>query len=66
MMKLKESRDTSIIEEVRAAKYEIAAGHDFDVSSIIAAARERQETSGRKIIRRPIDEDEQGTGENRD
>lgn len=32
-MKLKESRDTSIIEEVRAAKYEIAAEHDFDVSS---------------------------------
>jgi hypothetical protein len=42
---------TSIIEEVRSAKEANAAKHDFDVARIIASARQRQEASGRRIIR---------------
>ena len=45
------SPETTIIEEVRSLKEANAAKHDFDVSRIIAAARQRQESSGRRIIR---------------
>ncbi|MCX6879056.1 MAG: hypothetical protein NTW21_35395 [Verrucomicrobia bacterium] len=58
-MKLEEHTKTLIIEEVRAMKRENAAEHGFDVSRIVAAARERQEQSGRMIVRRPIPEGEQ-------
>lgn len=43
--------DTSIIEEVRALKEANAAAHDFDVARIVAASKERQEASGRDVIR---------------
>ena len=43
--------DTTIIEEVRSMKEANAAKYDFDVARIIQAARKRQETSGRRIIR---------------
>ncbi len=43
--------ETTIIEEVRSWKEANAAKHDFDVVKIIAAARQRQEVSGRRIIR---------------
>jgi len=42
---------TLIIEEVRSAKEANAAKHNFDVARIIASARQRQEASGRRIIR---------------
>jgi hypothetical protein len=41
----------TIIEQVRSQKEAVAARHDFDVARIIAAARERQESSSRRIIR---------------
>ena len=45
------STQTSIIEEVRFLKEANAAKYDFDVARIIEAARQRQEESGRRIIR---------------
>jgi hypothetical protein len=48
----------TIIEQVRTQKEAVAARHDFDVARIIAAARERQESSGRRVIR----QGEQGGG----
>lgn len=45
------NREMTIIEEVRSLKEANAAKHDFDVSRIIAAARQRQEASGHRIIR---------------
>lgn len=48
----------TIIEQVRSQKEAVAARHDFDVARIIAAARERQESSGRRVIR----QGEQGGG----
>lgn len=41
----------TIIEQVRSHKEAVAAKHDFDIARIIAAARERQESSGRRVIR---------------
>jgi len=41
----------SIIEQVRSQKEAVAARHDFDVTRIIASARERQEKSARRVIR---------------
>jgi hypothetical protein len=41
----------TIIEQVRSQKEAVAARHDFDVARIIAAARQRQEISGRRVIR---------------
>jgi len=43
--------ETTIIEQVRSRKEANAAKHDFDVARIIASARQRQEVSGRRIIR---------------
>lgn len=42
---------TTIVEQVRSHKEAVAAKHDFDIAKIIAAARERQEASGRRVIR---------------
>ena len=41
----------TIVEQVRSQKEAVAAKHDFDVERIVVAARERQETSGRQVIR---------------
>jgi hypothetical protein len=41
----------SIIEQVRSLKEENAAESGYSLEAIIAAARERQEASGRRIIR---------------
>jgi len=41
----------SIIEQVRALKEENAAEHGFCLEAIIESARQRQEASGRPIIR---------------
>ena len=43
----------TIVEEVRSHKEAVAAKHEFDVARIVAAARLRQESSGRRIIRQP-------------
>lgn len=45
------NNEITIVEEVRALKEANAAKHDFDVSKIIDAARQRQEMSDRRIIR---------------
>lgn len=41
----------SILEQVRSQKEAVAARHGFDVARIIASARERQESSKRRVIR---------------
>lgn len=41
----------SIVEHVRLLKEENAAEHGYSLEAIIASARQRQETSGRRIIR---------------
>lgn len=41
----------TIVEQVRSQKEAVAARHDFDVARIIAAARVRQESSDRRVIR---------------
>ncbi len=41
----------SIIEHVRSLKEENAAEHGFSLKAIIESARQRQEASGRRIIR---------------
>jgi len=43
--------EQAILEEVRALKEANAARYDFDLVRIIKAARERQELSGREIVR---------------
>ena len=39
-----------IIDEVRRAREERAAKHDFDVKAILAAAKKRQRRSGHKVV----------------
>ena len=46
-----------IVEEVRKARDEFAARHNYDISAICAAIRELQNTSGRKIVSRRQTED---------
>jgi len=41
----------SILEHIRSLKEENAAEHDFSLEAIIESARQRQETSGHRIIR---------------
>ncbi len=41
----------TVVEEVRSFKEAVAAKHGFDVARIVHAARQRQEASGRRIIR---------------
>lgn len=48
---MKTDTQQSIIEHVRSLKEENAAEHGYSLEAIIAAARERQEASGRRIIR---------------
>lgn len=43
--------DMTIIEQVRSHKEAIAARHNFEISRIVASARERQERSGRRVLR---------------
>ncbi len=50
----------TIVEEVRSQKEAVAARHDFNVARIVADARQRQERSGRRVIRHE-DQDEGGT-----
>lgn len=45
-----ETRQT-ILEHVRSLKEENAAEYGFSLEAIIASARQRQEASGRRIIR---------------
>ena len=39
-----------IVEEVRRIRTEQAAKHDFNIKSILAAAKKRQRRSGRKVV----------------
>jgi len=39
-----------IVEEVRRVREELAAKCNFDIDAIIAAARQRQKISGRKVV----------------
>ena len=43
--------NTTTIEQVRSLKEENAAEYGFSLEAIIVSARERQEASGRRIIR---------------
>ena len=51
----------TVIEHVRSLKEANAAEHGYSIRSIIEAARERQDSTGRRIIRRP--KAEQGAAE---
>ena len=42
-----------IVEEVRRIRVEQAAKHDFNIKSILAAAKKRQRRSGRKVVPLP-------------
>jgi len=48
---MKTDTQESIIEHIRSLKEENAAEHGYSLEAIIASARERQEASGRLIIR---------------
>jgi hypothetical protein len=48
---MKTDTQESIIEHIRSLKEENAAEHGYSLEAIIASARERQEASGRRIIR---------------
>lgn len=48
---MKTDTEESIIEHVRSLKEENAAEYGYSLEAIIASARERQEASGRRIIR---------------
>jgi hypothetical protein len=39
-----------IVEEVRRVREKLAAKHGFDVKAILAAAKKRQQRSGRKVV----------------
>jgi hypothetical protein len=41
----------TIVENVRSQKEAVAARHDFDIARIVADARQRQESSDRRVIR---------------
>lgn len=48
---MKTETQQSIIEHIRSLKEENAAEHGYSLEAIIASARERQEASGRRVIR---------------
>ena len=48
---MKTETQETVIEQVRALKEENAAEHGFCLEAIIESARQRQESSGREIIR---------------
>ncbi len=50
-MKTEQHQKLDILAEVRKIKEEIASEHNYDIEAIVKAARERQEQSGRRIIR---------------
>lgn len=50
----------TIVEQVRSQKEAVAARHDFDIARMIAAARVRQDSSGRRVIRQG---EQAGTGQ---
>ena len=43
--------DDYIIQEVRTIREQLAAQHAYDVRALFAAARERQQESGRKVVK---------------
>ena len=43
--------DDDIIEEVRRIREQLAAQHAYDVRALFAAARQRQQESGRKVVK---------------
>lgn len=59
---MKTDIEESIIEHIRSLKEENAAEYGFSLEAIINAARERQEVSGRRVIR--INKGEQGASPN--
>ena len=46
-----------VIREVRKIKEQLAQAFDFDIDRILADARERQRTSGRRIVSPPVREE---------
>lgn len=54
---MKTDTQQSIIEHIRALKEENAAEHGYSLEAIIESARERQEASGRRIIRQNREEE---------
>lgn len=59
---MKTDIEESIIEHIRSLKEENAAEYGFSLEAIINAARERQEVSGRRVIR--VNKGEQGPSPN--
>ena len=51
-----DERETSdeILEETRQVKAMLAESMNFDIDRILAAARQKQELSGRKVLAPPI------------
>ncbi len=50
-MKFEQHPKLDVLAEVRKTKEEIAAEYNYDIEAMVKAARERQEQSGRQIIR---------------
>jgi hypothetical protein len=48
---MKTELQTTIVQEVRFLKEENAAQHGYSLEAIISSAGERQEASGRRVIR---------------
>lgn len=48
---MKTEIEPTIVQQVRSLKEENAAQYGYSLEAIIASARERQEASGRRIIR---------------
>ena len=53
----------SIIEHIRSLKEENAAEYGYSLEAIIASARERQNSSGRRIIRLTKEGEQDGAGQ---
>ncbi len=53
----------SIIEHIRSLKEENAAEYGYSLEAIIASARERQNSSGRRIIRLTKPGEQDGAGQ---
>ena len=50
---MKADPETSIIEDVRAWKEDLAAEHGFDIDRMIASAREREAQTGEQLLSPP-------------
>jgi len=58
MAELTESKTTDeVLQETRKIKETLAESMEFDVDRILKEAREKQESSGRKIFSPPIRQD---------